>query len=81
MKLRDFVLAKLCLALPSFDPDTLHLGFSEDMVKEAQETLKINKKHARRVYEILRLKATDMVDEAKAREYRLDVKRRLVGPF
>ncbi|KAG7257545.1 hypothetical protein CRUP_013105 [Coryphaenoides rupestris] len=50
VKLRDFVLAKLCLALPL-------------------------------VYEILRLKSTDMADEAKAREYRLDVKRRLVGPY
>ncbi|XP_056436306.1 histone acetyltransferase type B catalytic subunit [Gadus chalcogrammus] len=81
VKLRDFVLAKLCRALPSFAPDKLQLGFSEVMVKEAQDTLKINKKHARRVYEILRLKATDMADEAKARDYRLDVKRRLFGPY
>ncbi|KAJ3591774.1 hypothetical protein NHX12_006906 [Muraenolepis orangiensis] len=81
VKLRDFVLAKHCQALPSFCPDKLHQGFSEDMVKEAQDTLKINKKHARRVYEILRLKATDMSDEAKVREYRLDVKRRLFGPY
>ncbi|KAG7257542.1 hypothetical protein CRUP_013102 [Coryphaenoides rupestris] len=42
---------------------------------------KTSQKHARRVYEILRLKSTDMADEAKAREYRLDVKRRLVGPY
>ena len=38
-------------------------------------------KHARRVYEILRLKATDMSDEEKAREYRLEVKKRLFGPY
>lgn len=38
-------------------------------------------KHARRVYEILRLRATDMSDEEKAREYRLEVKKRLFGPY
>uniref|UniRef100_A0AAQ5Z0N1 Histone acetyltransferase type B catalytic subunit n=1 Tax=Amphiprion ocellaris TaxID=80972 RepID=A0AAQ5Z0N1_AMPOC len=81
VKLRDFVLAKLCQGLPSFAADKLHLGFSADMVKEAQEKLKINKKHARRVYEILRLRATDMSDEVKAREYRLEVKKRLFGPY
>lgn len=43
VKLRDYVLVKLCQGLPSFAADKLHLGFSEDMVKEAQEKLKINK--------------------------------------
>uniref|UniRef100_H2MSH2 histone acetyltransferase n=1 Tax=Oryzias latipes TaxID=8090 RepID=H2MSH2_ORYLA len=38
-------------------------------------------KHARRVYEILRLRATDMSDEKQAREYRLEVKKRLFGPY
>lgn len=38
-------------------------------------------KHARRVYEILRLRATDMSDEEKARAYRLEVKKRLFGPY
>lgn len=38
-------------------------------------------KHARRVYEILRLRATDMSDEEQAREYRLEVKKRLFGPY
>lgn len=81
VKLRDFVLVKFCQALPSFSPDKLLLGFSEDMAKEAQESLKINKKHARRVYEVLRLRATDMSDVTKARQYRLEVKRRLFGPY
>ncbi|CAB1441714.1 unnamed protein product [Pleuronectes platessa] len=52
-----------------------------DMIKEAQDKSKINKKHARRVYEILRLRATDMSDEEKARDYRLEVKKRLFGPY
>ncbi|XP_062313821.1 histone acetyltransferase type B catalytic subunit [Osmerus eperlanus] len=79
--LRDFVLVKLCHALPSFSTDKLALGFSDDMVTEARDKLKINKKHARRVYEILRLRATDMSDETKSKDYRLEVKKRLFGPY
>ncbi|XP_076026217.1 histone acetyltransferase type B catalytic subunit [Genypterus blacodes] len=81
VKLRDYVLVKLCQGLASFAKDKLSLGFSPDMVTEAQETLKINKKHARRVYEILRLRATDMSNEEQSRQYRLEVKRRLFGPY
>ncbi|XP_052004632.1 histone acetyltransferase type B catalytic subunit [Xyrauchen texanus] len=81
VKLRDFVLVKLCLALPSFSSEKLSQGFSDEMVSEARDKLKINKKHARRVYEILRLRNTDMNDEEKAREFRLEVKKRLYGPY
>nr|XP_061827604.1 histone acetyltransferase type B catalytic subunit-like [Nerophis lumbriciformis] len=81
VKLRDYVLVKLCQDLSPFAEDKLHLGLSAEMVEEAQTKLKINKKHARRVYEILRLRATDMSDEEKAREYRLEVKKRLFGPY
>ncbi|MBN3284877.1 HAT1 acetyltransferase, partial [Polyodon spathula] len=81
IKLRDFVHAKLCQSLPSFSPDQLIQGFSQKMVKEVQEKLKINKKHARRVYEILRLHNTDMSDLDHAKAYRLEIKRRLVGPY
>ncbi|KAJ8416857.1 hypothetical protein AAFF_G00327350 [Aldrovandia affinis] len=81
VKLRDFVLVKLCQELPSFSTELLSEGFSDTMVTEACEKLKINKKHARRVYEILRLRVTDMSDEEKARAYRLDIKRRLFGPY
>lgn len=81
VKLRDYVLVKLCQSLPSFASEKLQHGFSDDMVKEAQDKLKVNKKHARRVYEILRLRATDMSDEEQAREYRLEVKKRLFGPY
>uniref|UniRef100_A0A671Q9W4 Histone acetyltransferase type B catalytic subunit n=1 Tax=Sinocyclocheilus anshuiensis TaxID=1608454 RepID=A0A671Q9W4_9TELE len=81
VKMRDFVLVKLCLTLSSFSSEKLSQGFSEEMVSEAREKLKINKKHARRVYEILRLQNTDMSDEEKAREFRLEVKKRLYGPY
>lgn len=37
------MLSKLCQGLPSFAAEKLHLGFSEEMVKESQEKLKINK--------------------------------------
>lgn len=43
VKLRDFVLVKLCLALSSFSNEKLSLGFSEEMASEAREKLKINK--------------------------------------
>lgn len=43
VKLRDFVLSKLCQSLPAFTVDKLPLGFSDEMVKEAQDKLKINK--------------------------------------
>lgn len=33
------------------------------------------------MYEILRLRVTDMSDEEQAKEYRLEVKRRLFGPY
>lgn len=75
------MLVKLCLTLPSFSSEKLSQGFSEEMVSEAREKLKINKKHARRVYEILRLRNTDMSDEEKARDFRLEVKKRLYGPY
>ncbi|CAI9560508.1 unnamed protein product [Staurois parvus] len=81
VRLRDFVLAKLCQNLPCFSTEKLLEGFSQEMVTEAQQKLKINKQHARRVYEILRLRATDMSDPEKSRAYRLDIKKRLVGPY
>lgn len=41
----------------------------------------IFQKQARRVYEILRLRATDLSNEQEYREYRLDIKRRLNIPY
>lgn len=37
------MLSKLCQGLVSFAAEKLHRGFSEEMVKESQEKLKINK--------------------------------------
>ncbi|XP_045376877.1 histone acetyltransferase type B catalytic subunit isoform X1 [Camelus bactrianus] len=81
VKLRDFVLVKLCQDLPCFSREKLMQGFSEDMAIEAQQKFKINKQHARRVYEILRLLVTDMSDAEQYRSYRLEIKRRLISPY
>jgi len=76
-RLRDFLDCKSCLKLPSYQPEKLHEGFSEDMAKEAQSKLNINKKQSRRVYEILRLHVTDRSNTDSYKKYRLDVKNRL----
>ncbi|CAK9809279.1 Histone acetyltransferase type B catalytic subunit [Anthophora plagiata] len=80
-RLRDYVDAMNCNTLPSFSRECLLQGFNKTMAAEANEKFKINKKQARRVYEILRLRATDLTNEQEYREYRLDVKRRLNIPY
>ncbi|CAE1300785.1 HAT1 [Acanthosepion pharaonis] len=80
-RLRDFVDTRNCMALPSFHPDHLLNGFSEEMATEARNKLKLSKRQARRCYEILRLKFVDVNNEEQFRAYRLDVKRRLNLPF
>ncbi|XP_058803109.1 histone acetyltransferase type B catalytic subunit [Phymastichus coffea] len=80
-RLRDYVDCLNCSTLPSFSKEKLKKGFNKNMALEAAEKFKINKKQARRVYEILRLYATDMSDEKDYLEYRLDVKRRLNIPY
>ncbi|KAH0948638.1 hypothetical protein HN011_001203 [Eciton burchellii] len=80
-KLRNYVDAVNCSKLPTFKVECLKQGFSNDMVTEAKNKLKINKKQARRVYEILRLCATDTMDAVEYRKYRIDVKKRLNIPF
>ncbi|XP_075984433.1 histone acetyltransferase 1 [Anticarsia gemmatalis] len=80
-RIRDYVDAKNCSALPAFQPTKLLQGFSSDMAVQACNKFKINKKQARRVYEILRLKTTNTSDKTAYLEYRLDVKNRLNAPF
>ncbi|XP_076666811.1 histone acetyltransferase 1 [Andrena cerasifolii] len=80
-RLRDYVDAMNCSTLPSFSRECLLQGFRKAMAAEAKEKFKINKKQIRRVYEILRLRATDVTNEQEYREYRLNVKRRLNIPY
>ncbi|KAK3740427.1 hypothetical protein QZH41_012018 [Actinostola sp. cb2023] len=77
LRLRDYVDALACSKLHCFEPDNIKKGFSNSLFTEAQEARKMNKLQCRRVYEILRLKATDRSDPKEYKEYRLDVKRRL----
>ncbi|KAJ1349517.1 hypothetical protein KIN20_005099 [Parelaphostrongylus tenuis] len=79
--LRDYVDCLNCSKLPQFSPDKLKEGFSPEMTKAALGKLKITKRQCRRVYEILRLKCTNMKNAAEAKAYRLDVKRRLEAPM
>jgi len=80
-RLRNFVDAKNCSDLMCFQPAQLKLGFDKEMVKEARERLKITALQARKIYEILRLRATDISNPEEYKQYRLDVKRRLNRPF
>ncbi|VDM59258.1 unnamed protein product, partial [Angiostrongylus costaricensis] len=79
--LRDYVDCLNCSKLPEFSPEKLKGGFSMEMRKTALEKLRITKRQCRRVYEILRLKCTNMKDPDEAKAYRLDVKRRLEVPM
>ncbi|KAL4228701.1 histone acetyltransferase 1 [Mactra antiquata] len=80
-RLRDYVDARNCMKLKSFQPEKLYEGFDDDMPHEARLKLKLNRKQSRRIYEILRLKCTSEADKEKFKQYRLDVKRRLNIPF
>lgn len=55
--------------------------FSPEMVTQACAKFKLSKRQVRRVYEILRLRATNTSDKTAYLEYRLDVKNRLNAPF
>ncbi|XP_033217537.1 histone acetyltransferase type B catalytic subunit [Belonocnema kinseyi] len=80
-RLRDYVDATNCSTLPSFQKHCLLQGFNKTMTIEARDNFKINKRQARRVYEILRLKVTNISNETEYRDYRLNVKRRLNIPL
>ena len=51
------------------------------MVTEAREKHKITAVQVRKIYELLRLRATDVSNAAEYKKYRLEVKRRLNIPF
>ncbi|KAH9632022.1 hypothetical protein HF086_016582 [Spodoptera exigua] len=80
-RIRDYVDAASCENLPAFHPSKLVQGFSQDMAVQACNKFKINKKQARRIYEILRLKNTNTSDKTAYLNYRLEVKNRLNAPF
>nr|CAG4645540.1 EOG090X06NC [Lynceus sp. MCZ IZ 141354] len=81
IRLRDFVDVKNCLPLKSFQQSAIKSGFSQEMVIEAKTAYKLNKKQARRVYEILSLYYTNVNDPEDMKKFRLNIKNRLNVPF
>jgi len=81
VRLRDFVDTKNCLKLPSFAKAEVMKGFAEKMSESACKELKICKKQARRVYEIIRLHYTSLANAAEYKSYKLDIKKRLNIPY
>lgn len=81
VRLRDFVDCEDCARLDAFAKDKLKGSYTTDMEREAQTKYKINKKQARRVYEILKWMTINQGDEEEVRSYRLEVKQRLNIPF
>lgn len=88
IRLRDFVDVQNSLKLLECfsSPDKVRSGFNDGMVKEANEKLKLCKRQARRVYEIVRLHWTKKAgplndDSAEYKGYRVDIKKRLNIPY
>ena len=81
VRLRDYVDSKNCLSLAAFSSESVKKGYCAEMAEEANKAYKLCKKQARRVYEIVRLKYTNMNDEAEYKEYRVNIKQRLNRPF
>lgn len=81
VRLRDFVDTKNCLASTIFSQESVMAGFTESMAKAAARDLKLCRKQARRVYEIIRLRYTSLSDTQQYKNYRLDVKKRLNIPY
>nr|CAB3251832.1 histone acetyltransferase type B catalytic subunit [Phallusia mammillata] len=80
-RVRDFVDAKNLAQLKAFCPANLKESYSKEMEKSAKENHKINKRQARRIYEILRLSHTNEHDDDEFTKYRLSVKERINRPF
>ncbi|KAE9414667.1 hypothetical protein Angca_006767, partial [Angiostrongylus cantonensis] len=76
-----YVVCLNCSKLSEFLPEKLEGAFSPQMRKTALEELKITKRQCRRVYEILRLKCTNMKDTDEAKAYSLVNKQRLEVPI
>ncbi|XP_073999610.1 histone acetyltransferase 1 isoform X2 [Rhodnius prolixus] len=79
-RVRDFVDCKNCINLDAFSPAKLKHGFSEEQIRQCKERFKINKKQARRIYEILRLKYTNIHNDEEYNAYLAEIKDRLCRP-
>lgn len=78
--LRDYVDVSNCAKLSGWSKENLLQGFTPEIEQEVYRELKLCKKQARRVYEILRLGVTNMNDPKEYRKYRILIKNRLNAP-
>ena len=81
VRLRDYVDCVNCRKLEPFSKENLSKPWSDKIAEFVREKLRLNKKQARRVFEILKLASIDRSDVEKYRNYRLEVKQRLNAPF
>ncbi|XP_023348942.1 histone acetyltransferase type B catalytic subunit [Eurytemora carolleeae] len=81
IRLRDFVDTQNCLKNPAFSKENVMNGFTDSLAESAAKELKLCRKQARRIYEIVRLHYTPLSDTAAYKSYRVDVKRRLNAPY
>jgi len=81
VRLRDFVDTKNCLASPIFSKERVMSGFTASLAAAAAKELKLCKKQARSVYEIVRLHYTSLSDSQQYKNYKLEVKKRLNLPY
>jgi len=81
--LRDYVDCLACRSLKAFSKEFLLANekLTDDMEHEAREELKINRRQAKRVFEILRLSVINENDKQQMKQFRLAVKRRLNQPY
>jgi len=81
--LRDYVDCLACRSLKSFAKESLLANekLTDDMEHEARKELKINRRQAKRVFEILRLSVINENDKQQMKQFRLAVKRRLNQPY
>merc|ERR1719431_875549 len=81
--LRDYVDCLACRSLKAFSKESLLASdkLTDDMERDARLDLKINRRQAKRVFEILRLSAINENDKQQMKAFRLAVKARLNQPY
>lgn len=80
-RLRDFVDCSRVLTSSSFTSDKISQERRNELVNEMHNVFKLNKKQARRIYEILRLKSINEHNEEEFRNFRIEIKQRLNQPY
>lgn len=80
-RVRDCVDCKRVLEKDIINPQKLANETRVKLIEKMHDICKINKKQARRVYEILKLKYINRLNEEEFTNYRVEIKRRLNQPY